>query len=78
MALKRRNPFPDVEHVEAIASGCCEDLDPEHGPAGGYHFVKEGSIWEISARIVQLQPAWFCELGRGQVAAKYWPARDES
>ena len=78
MARQRRNQFPDVENVEAIAAGVCEDLDPEHGPAGGYWLVREGSIWQSSARIVALQPAWFTRLGAGQVTAKFWPESEPS
>jgi hypothetical protein len=70
-----RSPFPDVETVEA---GVCEDLDAEHGPPGGYHYVREGTIWQSSARIVALQPEWFTPLGAGQVTAKYWPAREST
>ena len=78
MARQLRSPFPDVETVEAITGGVCEDLDAEHGPAGGYWLVKEGSIWQSSARIVQLQPAWFVPLGAGQVTPKFWPERELS
>ena len=77
MARPRKPQF-ETETVEAIASGVAEDLDSEHGPDGGYWHVKEGSIWESSARIVELQPAWFCELGRGRTSPSYFPEREPS
>jgi hypothetical protein len=71
MALKQRK-F-ETEIVVAIAAGVCEDLDPKHGPDGGYWFVREGSRWKSTARIVELQPAWFCEDGTDEITARFVP-----
>lgn len=73
MALRQRKHFRDVEHVEAIAAGVCEDLS---APSGEW-ICRQGTVWEAGHPLVQKCPSWFVEFGRGSTTAPFFPARDD-
>jgi hypothetical protein len=72
MSRTRRQHFPDVEHVEAVAAGVAAD---DRAP-GGEWYVRMGTVWEADHPVVQAHPAWFVEFGRGTTSAPFFPERE--
>ena len=67
--MRKKNPFPDCENVEAIAAGVAAD---PNSPTGEW-FVTLGSVWRSDAPIVALHPQWFTPLGTAQTVPHYRP-----
>jgi len=69
--MARRQPKFDGPTVEAIASGVAADA----AAPGGEWYVRQGSVWRADHRVVQAHTDWFVNLGEGQTAPPYFPAR---